>query len=279
MQEYFSSLAEGFLAGLPNFLLAVLFFAVSYYAGIWLSRLLSRVLQRQNAEPGVSHLLSQILKWTIISLGFITALQRFFNVTAFLTGLGIIGFTIGFALQNIMQNFISGVILLVQQPFKVGDEAKLSGFEGIVQKIGLRTTEIKLRNGLIAFLPNADVLAQPIINYTRASHFRVELPVSVSYDADLEDVRSFILDAVKTVPGYVESPAPQVLSHTFGVSSVDLTVQFWISNTADQHAAKDMALTKIKQAFANGNIEVPYPVQIVRTQTRKTAKQKTNKTK
>ena len=275
MPEQLSSLADVALSAIPNLLAALLIFAVSYYAGVWLSRLLVRVLKRQNAEPGVSHLLSQILKWSIIALGFITALQRFFNVTAFLTGLGIIGFTIGFALQNIMQNFISGVILLVQQPFKAGDEAKLSGFEGIVQKIGLRTTDMKLRNGLVAFLPNADVLAQPIINYTRASHFRVELPVSVSYDADLEDVRAFILDAVKTIPGYVDVPAPQVLSHTFGVSSVDLIVQFWISNTADQHTAKDMALTKIKQAFANGNIEVPYPVQIVRTQARKTTKQAT----
>jgi small-conductance mechanosensitive channel len=275
MPEQLSSLADGVLAALPNVLTALFIFAISYYAGVWLSRLLVRVLKRQNAEPGVSHLLSQILKWSIIALGLITALQRFFNVTAFLTGLGIIGFTIGFALQNIMQNFVSGVILLVQQPFKVGDEAKLSGFEGGVQKIGLRTTEMKLRNGLIAFLPNADVLAQPIINYTRASHFRVELPVSVSYDADLEDVRTFILDAVKTVSGYVDVPAPQVLSHTFGVSSVDLTIQFWISNTTDQHTAKDMALTKIKQAFANGNIEVPYPVQIVRTQARKTTKQAT----
>ena len=208
MPEQLSSLADGVLAALPNVLTALFIFAISYYAGVWLSRLLVRVLKRQNAEPGVSHLLSQILKWSIIALGLITALQRFFNVTAFLTGLGIIGFTIGFALQNIMQNFVSGVILLVQQPFKVGDEAKLSGFEGVVQKIGLRTTEMKLRNGLIAFLPNADVLAQPIINYTRASHFRVELPVSVSYDADLEDVRTFILDAVKTVSGYVDVPAP-----------------------------------------------------------------------
>ncbi|MFM8423834.1 MAG: mechanosensitive ion channel family protein, partial [Chloroflexota bacterium] len=142
MPEQLSSLADGVLAALPNVLTALFIFAISYYAGVWLSRLLVRVLKRQNAEPGVSHLLSQILKWSIIALGLITALQRFFNVTAFLTGLGIIGFTIGFALQNIMQNFVSGVILLVQQPFKVGDEAKLSGFEGVVQKIGLRTTEM-----------------------------------------------------------------------------------------------------------------------------------------
>ncbi|MEN9562678.1 MAG: hypothetical protein RIR73_922, partial [Chloroflexota bacterium] len=262
----------------PNVLTALLIFAVSYYAGTWLSRVLNRVLQRQNAEPGISHLLSQILKWTIISLGFITALQRFFNVTAFLTGLGIIGFTVGFALQNIMQNFVSGVILLVQRPFKVNDDVNLSGHEGTVKKIGLRTTEIRLRNGLLVFLPNADVLAQPIINLSRADGFRIELPVSIPYEADTEEVRAVILNEIRSVPGFLETPAPQVLFHTFGNSSVDLNVQFWINNTdTDHHVAKDMALTKIKRAFEDMGIEVPYPVQVMKNPAKKLAKRKTTK--
>lgn len=274
MSELFSTFTDRILAVFPNVLTAILIFAVSYYTGVWLSRLLRRMLQRQKAEAGISHLLSQILKWAVISLGFITALQRFFDVTAFLTGLGIIGFTIGFALQNIMQNFISGVILLVQQPFKVDDEVNLSGYEGVVQKIGLRTTEVRLRNGLLTFLPNADVLAQPIINYTRAAGFRVELPASVSYDADLEVVRSIILNEIKNVSGVLDSPSAQVLFHTFGASSIDLTVQFWIKNASDQHSAKDTALTRIKQAFERHKIEIPYPIQIVRPPARRPARNK-----
>ncbi len=276
MPDQFSSLADTALSALPNVLTALLIFAVSYYVGRWLSRVLTRVLQKQNAEPGISHLLSQILKWTIISLGFITALQRFFNVTAFLTGLGIIGFTIGFALQNIMQNFVSGVILLVQRPFKVNDEVNLSGHEGTVEKIGLRTTEIRLRNGLLAFLPNADVLAQPIINISRANGFRVELPVSIPYEADTEEVRAVILNEIRSIPGFLEKPAPQVLFHTFGNSSIDLNVQFWINNTStDHHVAKDMALTKIKRVFKSIGMEVPYPVQVMKNPIRKLNKRKT----
>jgi hypothetical protein len=83
-------------------------------------------------------------------------------------GLGIVGFTIGFAMQNVMQNFVSGVILLVQRPFRVGHAVGIAGYDGTVLKIGLRTTEMKALDGRIVFLPNADVLAQPIINYTRA---------------------------------------------------------------------------------------------------------------
>jgi len=276
MPEQFSSFADGVLAALPNVLTALLIFAISYYAGVWLSRLLNRVLTRQNAEPGVSHLLSQILKWSIIALGFITALQRFFNVTAFLTGLGIIGFTIGFALQNIMQNFVSGVILLVQQPFKVGDDVNISGFEGNVQKIGLRTTEVRLRNGLLAFLPNAEVLAQPILNLSRANGFRVELPVSIPYEADTEEVRAIILAEIKSIPGCLETPAPQVLYHTFGHSSIDLNVLFWINNrVTDANISKDLALTKIKHTFETLGVDVPYPAQVIKNPVRKPVKRKT----
>ena len=108
MEEYFSTLADNFINSVPNILAAILIVVISYYVGVLLGKFFHRTLVRQNAEPGVTHLLSRTIKWTIIFLGIITALQRFFDVTAFLTGLGIIGFTIGFALQNIMQNFVSG---------------------------------------------------------------------------------------------------------------------------------------------------------------------------
>jgi small conductance mechanosensitive channel len=273
MQEYFSTLAEDIVGSIPNVLTAILIVVISIYAGSGLSRLLKRVLKKQDAEPGVSHLLSQILKWTIISLGVIVALQRFFDVTAFLAGLGILGFTIGFALQNIMQNFVSGIILLVQQPFKVGHVVGIAGYDGTVLKIGLRTTEMKTLDGRIVFLPNGDVLAQPIVNYTRADLRRVELPIGVAYDSDTEVIRTIILDELKNVKGYVQTPEPLVVFHTFGASSIDLTVYFWDdTSVASPPTAKDEALTRIHQAFKKSNIEVPYPVQVVRTQERKSAK-------
>lgn len=275
MQDYLSKLADKFLYSIPNLLVAILIVIVSYYAGLWISRLLKRVLDRQNAEPGISHLLSKILQWTIISFGIIAALQRFFNVTAFLTGLGIIGFTVGFALQNIMQNFVSGVILLIQQPFKVGDNVGIAGFDGTVLKIGLRTTEMKTLDGRIVFLPNADVLSQPIINYTRADLRRVELNVSVSYDANTDDIRTIILDEIAGVPGFVKAPEPLVLFHTLGASSIDLTLFFWVDTKVKSNVeAKDIVLTRIKRAFASRKIDVAYPVQVqmVRSSEKKTVK-------
>lgn len=263
MQEYFTTLAENFMNSIPNLIAAFLILFIGIYGGILLSNLLWRMLERNNAEPGITHLLTRTIRWTIIFLGIIAALQRFFNVTAFLTGLGIIGFTIGFAMQNIMQNFVSGVILLVQQPFRVGHSVGIAGFDGTVLKIGLRTTEIKALDGRIVFLPNADVLAQPIINYTRANLRRVELPIGVAYDSNLDIVREIVLDELKNVSGFLSSPEPQVLFHTFGASSIDLNVFFWVDTSIiSPLAAKDEALTCIKNAFEKKKIEIPYPIQV-----------------
>ncbi len=263
MQEYFAALAENFVKSIPNFFIAILILVISIYGGVLLARILRRVLERNNAEPGITHLLTKTIQWTFIILGTITAIERFFNVTAFLTGLGIIGFTLGFAMQNIVQNFVSGVILLVQQPFRVSDNVGIAGFDGTVLKIGLRTTEIKALDGRIIFLPNADVLAQPIVNYTRATQRRVELPISVAYDANPDVIRSIILGELKDITGFINMPEPLVLFHTFGTSSIDLNVLFWVDTSlASTPVAKDTALTNIKKAFEQKQIEIPYPIQV-----------------
>jgi len=272
LPDYFTTFAENFTKSIPAILSAVLILLVSYYGGVLLSRLLYGVLTRQNAEVGVTHLLTRTVKWTVIVFGCIAALQKFYNVTAFLTGLGIVGFTIGFALQNIMQNFVSGVILLVQQPFKVGDTVHITSFDGTILKIGMRTTEMKSLDGRIVFLPNADILAQPIINYTRASTRRIELPIGVAYDSDTDFVHKVILGELKKIKGYLPDPEPQILFHTFAASSIDLNVLFWVDTSiTSTFIAKDEALTLIKKAFEKNKVEIPYPIQVQYNRTEKQA--------
>lgn len=270
MQDFFSMLVDSFVKFVPNIFAAIFILVIGYYGGALLGRFLHSVLTRRNVDAGVTHLLSRTVKWIIISLGVIVALQRFFNVTAFLAGLGIIGFTIGFALQNIMQNFVSGVILLVQRPFTVGHKVNVAGHEGTVLKIGLRTTEMKTSDGRIVFLPNASVLSQPIVNYTRAQLRRIELPIRVAYDANPEKVRHVILNEIKNITGYLHEPEAQVLFHTFGDSSIELDVFFWIDTSlVSMGVAKDSALEKIKRAFEKAKIEIPYPIQMQITRTKK----------
>src|SRR5687768_10834445 len=140
MQPFFDQFIAFFIAGIPNLLTPLAIFIATLYLARILSNVLRRALQRRRAPAGVIHILAQLTLWSIIVAGTISALQRFFNVTAFLTGLGILGFTIGFALQDIMKNFASGISLLLQRPFHVGETIAVKGFDGTVLAIDLRAT-------------------------------------------------------------------------------------------------------------------------------------------
>jgi len=261
MSEYLNQLIDTVSTALPNILTAILIFVASLYVAGLLSNLLKKVLTKRNADREVTLLLAQVTRWSLIVIGMITALQRFFDVTAFLAGLGILGFTVGFALQNIMQNFVAGVILLIQQPFGVDDAIEVKGIGGTVLAINLRTTEMRTWDGLIVIVPNADILANPITNYTRAAFRRVELPVGVSYGSDPAVARQVVLEAIKNVPGYVSDPEPMVVFHTFGGTSIDMSAYFWIDTSkTNPLAAKDAALEFVKAALEKKGIEIPFSI-------------------
>lgn len=264
MQEFFTQMIDQIIKSIPNIITALLILIASLYLARAISKLLQRALERRNTSLGVTNLLSQTFRWTIITFGVITALQRFFNVTAFLAGLGIIGFTVGFALQDIMKNFVAGVILLIQRPFHVGDAISTTNYAGTILAIDLRTTEMKTFDGRIVILPNATILSSAIENYTRADRRRVELTVGVAYDSNAEQVRMLVLNVVQSVAGFVNEPAPVVFFHTFGGSSLDLTTYFWIdTKLTNPLIAKDAALMKVKADFEKAKVEIPYPIQTV----------------
>src|SRR6266540_6437639 len=211
MEQYVDQFIAFFMAGTPKLFSALVIFILSLYVARLISNLLRRVLQRRRAPAGVVQLLGQLALWSIVLAGVITALQQFVDVTAFLTGLGIIGFTVGFALQDIMKNFAAGVILLLQQPFHVGETIGVKGFDGTVLAIDLRSTEMRALDGRVVILPNADVLANPIINYSRANQRRVELSLNLSHASEPSTVRQIVLEAIQRVPGFVADPEPMIL--------------------------------------------------------------------
>jgi small conductance mechanosensitive channel len=253
-----------FIEGTPRLLTALVIFVFSLYLARILSNILRRVLERRRAPAGVVQLLGQLTLWSIIVAGTITALQQFFEVTAFLTGLGILGFTVGFALQDIMKNFASGVILLLQQPFHVGDTIGVKGFDGRVQAIDLRSTEMRAEDGRVVILPNADVLSNPIVNYSRASERRVEFSLNLSHTCEPSAVRKIILEAIREVEGCVREPEPVMVFSRLTESALKLNGNFWINVTKnDPLHARDSVLLNVKSAFNEHGIEIPHPVQAV----------------
>src|SRR5215208_4345045 len=236
MQPYVDQLIAFFISGTPKLLSALIIFVLSLYFARLISNVLRRVLQKRRAPAGVVQLLGQFVLWSILVAGTITAL---------LTGLGIVGFTIGFALQDIMKNFASGVILLLQQPFHVGETIGVKGFDGTVLAIDLRATEMRAADGRVVILPNAEVLAIPIINYSRAHQRRVELSLNLPHASEPDSVRRIVLQAVESVPGFIGEPTPVIVFNSLTDHAVELSASFWVDMTKnDPLHAKDALLLK-----------------------------------
>jgi len=264
MEKYINTFVDSLIKGIPNLLTALVIVIISMYLARVLSKIVGRLLKARKAPEGVTQLLVQLTYGIMVVIGVVTALQRFFDVTAFLAGLGILGFTVGFALQDVMKNFAAGIILLIQQPFHIGEAIGASGFDGTVLQIDLRSTEMKTWDGRIVNIPNADILASPIVNYTRADRRRIELPVSVSFDTDTDKARKVVLETVPNVPGFVEEPVPLTGFSNFGNSALELMIYFWIDTSkTNPLAAKDAALSLIKNAFDRQGINIPFPIRTV----------------
>jgi len=248
----------------PNIVMALIIFGASLFLARFLRTLLEKALQARGVDLEISILLGQLLYWSIFTFGVITALQRFFDVSAFLAGLGILGFTIGFALQEIMQNFVAGMILLVQQPFDIGNLVTISSYTGTVNAINMRTTEIKTLDGRLIIIPNAQVLSNAIENYSRADQLRVDLPVGVGYETDLDLARATIMDALPAVKGFLAEPAPSIIYHSFGDSSINMDIRFWIDTDKNTlFDAKDEAVIITKRALDAKGVNIPFPIRTV----------------
>ena len=222
-------------------------------------------MERRNADTEIKLLVDKITRWSIIILGTFAALQQVgFNITAFLAGLGILGFTVGFALQDVSKNFVAGLLLLLEQPFDIGDVIEVGDYTGTVANVEIRATEIYTFDGQNVLIPNADVFTSPIKNYSRYSKRRLDLTVGVAYDSDLELVRETVLEVIGTIPGVLSDPQPKVVFNNFGESTIDFVVYYWVDlKVGDYLGSIDTAITGINAAFKEVDIEMPYPITTV----------------
>jgi len=267
-QEALQQTINQFFLFLPSLVTAIVIFILTLIMAGFFSRLIRRSMERRKADPEVSVLVTKIAYWSFLVLGTMAALQQVgFNLTAFLTGLGIVGFTIGFALQDVSKNFVSGILLLIQQPFDIGESIEVIGIGGTVISIDLRATLLHTFDGKVVLIPNADIFTSPITNFSRATTRRVDLLVGVAFDSDLEQVRKTALNAVTPLSGLCGEPSPQVLFQNFGGSTIDALIRYWIDTTqTNPLSATDTGLVAVKAAFENAGIEIPYPIQTVQVQ-------------
>lgn len=182
-------------------------------------------------------------------------------LTSALAGVGILGLALGFAFQDIAQNFVSGILITLRRPFTDGDLVETNGFLGIVEGVDLRATRIRTFQGQLVRIPNGSVFGNPQTNYSQASGRRIDLSCGTTYGDDLEKVKRVALEAMKTVDGQ-DSREPGFVYTEFGGSSIDFVVTLWIRDTSQGAflSARSDAIMKLKAAFDENGIGIPFPI-------------------
>ncbi len=266
--EYLQNLADQFIAFLPRLGIGILIVILAWILSRWIARLIRRSMKRSGRDPELIVLLTMLARWGILTMGIVLAAE----ITAegalgsLIAGLGIAGFTIGFALQDVAKNFVAGILLLLQQPFEIRDLIEVAGYEGHVHAITLRTTEIRTLDGRFVLIPNGDVFTSAIVNNSRAERRRVELKIGVAVDSDLDQVTRVALEAIASIDGVIEDPSPRVAFVNFGESTIDFTLHYWVdTSVTDVILAQDAGVKAIKLAFERESIVLPYPTMTMLT--------------
>ncbi len=240
-----------FLAFMPNLVVSLVIFVISLYLAGLLTRVVRKTMEMRESDHEITMLITQITRWTILVLGIVIALEQIgFDLTAFLAGVGILGFTVGFALQDVSKNFVSGLLLLLDQPFDIGDEIEIKGFTGTVANVDIRATELYTYDGQNVLIPNGDVFTSPIKNFSRFDQRRAEIKLGIAHGNDLELVKRTTLETVAGLEGVLDDPAPSALFTDLGSSSIRFVVYFWVDvNKANFEDVVDAAIIKINNVF------------------------------
>ncbi len=225
---------------------------------LWLER---RVVQRTTLDSGVRHSIVAATRYTLIIAAVLVALSVAgvsFSSLAFIGGA--LGIGIGFGLQSIVNNFVSGLILLAERPIKVGDWIKVAGGEGVVRKIKVRSTEIETFDRCSVIIPNSSLISEPVSNWFHSSRIgREHIRVGVSYDADPEQVRRILLECAAAHPHVASFPEAQVLFTGFGDSSLDFDLRVYIDDYSRNVSVSSDLRFAIFRALKEAGIEIPFP--------------------
>lgn len=234
-------------------------------AGI-ISRWVSRALTASDKlEPSVAGLLSSLVKYALWAIVLVTVLTQFgVETTSIIAALGGMALAVGLALQGTLSNVASGVMILVQKPFKVGETINVGSITATVQEIGLFTTELKQPDGLFVMMPNNELWNKPIINFNRHPVRRFELVVGIGYGDSMEQAREQLLSLAAADDRVLAEPAPVAFVASLDDSSVGIGMRVWC-NTPD-YLALSWALTEAAKArFDEVGISIPFPQREVTT--------------
>lgn len=250
---------------LQRLLIGLLVFAIGYAITRLLQYLVVRAVRRTPGGTTVEHALSRVIGIAGVTLAFLTALSTMgVDIGALIAALGLTSLAIGLALKDSIENAITGVLLLIQRPFKVGDVIKVSDVIGTVSDVAIRTTNIKTFDGLHVLIPNRHVYNEVITNWTYYPTRRVTMTVGVAYETDLALAYRALSEAVSATPGVLAEPALLASFEGFDDSSIRMVFRFWIEwQTTSLFDIQTHVTQAIMDAARRAGINIPFPIRTV----------------
>lgn len=259
------SLGASAMRLLPNLAIGILVLLLF----LFLARLVRRLVQRINTgrfQENLVLVLGRMAQWAMILLGIllsVTVAFPSFTPGNLISALGITGIAIGFAFRDIFENFLAGILILVTEPFRIGDQIVFGDFEGTVEHIETRATKMRTYDGRLVIIPNAELYKGSVVVNTAYPSRRLQYDVVIGNGDDIALAKRLMLEAIHGLPDVESAPAPDALLVEYADAGAKIRVRWWIKPPyrADALAIQDHVLESIKAALTAHGIDLPYPTQ------------------
>lgn len=264
--ETVDGMVDSVVSRLPHLAIALVVLVVFYLVARGLRAFIKRTTKdRDSANLGM--VAGRLVQWVILFVGLLVAVAIVAPTVTpgkVLTGLGVGGVAIGFAFKDILQNFMAGLLILIREPFRVGDQIVSGDYEGTVKSIETRATFIRTYDGRRVIIPNSQIYTNPVVVNTAFDAQRTQYDIGIGYGDDLRKAIEVILDTTRSTEGVLADPAPDVLVVELAGSSVNLRARWWSkSDRASVVQIGSEVVARIKAALDEASIDMPYPTRVV----------------
>jgi small conductance mechanosensitive channel len=255
------AMIDGFVAAIPNALLALVVLALSYVIAKRTGSLVRRILARRWPRGTAGIVLGRLLRWVIMLLGVLVAFSITFpslTTRDLIQFLGIGTVAVGFAFRDVLQNFLAGIILLLTHPFRVGDEIAIGDVQGIVEEVETRATMVKTYDGTRVVIPNASILTRNVVVNTAFHLRRASLELDLDQGVDVAKAKRLILEAISDVEGVADNPQPRARVKDFSNGNWRIRATWWTASSRSEWlGAKDEVIPAVKGKLNSAGIELP----------------------
>lgn len=224
--------------------------------------IVQRLLKRTRLDAPLQFAIGRFVGYVFVALGFYVALQvNGVDLSSLAVIAGALGVGLGFGLQNIVHNFVSGLIILAERPIAIGDRVEVGGVAGQIARISLRSTTVVTNDNISIIVPNSDFISNKVTNWSYGDpKVRMRLPIGVAYGTDVEKLRRVLLQVATAHPKVLREPASEVFFHGFGDSSLDFELGVWTAEmTAKPRRFRSELYYAIEKALRENQIEIPFP--------------------